>query len=93
MSDTGPTTAAPASSPLDARGLAAAVFVECKPLLKSRTLWSLVVVCASMLAAQLGHKIADAQQQQIIDLVTSVVNGGGLTAAALFRVVATTTLS
>jgi hypothetical protein len=61
---------------------------EAKPILQSRTIWALIVTVAAYAANKLGAHVGGAQVNQIVDLVTTVVQGGGITAAALFRVTA-----
>jgi hypothetical protein len=70
-----------------------AAFIAAKPLLRSRTIWSLIVVAAATAAGHFGHQIAPAAQSAIVDDIVTVIQGGGLTAAALFRVVASKALT
>jgi len=67
---------------------AQAVYAEAKPFLRSRTVWALVVTVIAWTANRAGAHIGDPQIQSIVDLVTTVVQGGSLSAAALFRVLA-----
>ena len=86
MTDAGPTTVTTSTITLGAVEAAA------KPLLASRTLWALVVTVIAWGANKAGAHITDATTSQIVDLVTTIMQGGGITAAALFRVVASTSL-
>lgn len=70
------------------QGLAQAAFAEAKPLLQSRTLWALLVTVVAYGVNKIGGHFSDAQTAQVIDIVTSLVQGGGVTAAAVFRVAA-----
>jgi hypothetical protein len=71
----------------------AAAEAQVKPLLASRTIWSLIVVGGAMIARHFGDQFTDGQQQALIDAIMTVVQGGGLTAAAVFRVVASKQLT
>jgi hypothetical protein len=70
-----------------------AAYAEVKPILKSRTIWALVVAVVAWTANKAGAHIGDAQINQIVDLVTTVAQGGAVSAAALFRVVASKPLN
>jgi hypothetical protein len=82
-----PAAAADAPMPTLAQAVTAAE-AQAKPLLRSRTIWSLIVVAGATAAQHLGYQFADSQQSALLDAIMTVVQGGGLTAAALFRVVA-----
>ena len=62
---------------------------EIKPILRSRTIWALVITVLAYAANRAGAHVADTQVSGMIDLVTNVIQGGGITMAALGRVVAT----
>ncbi len=86
------TQAPPAPLPTLAQAEAAA-FADAKPLLKSRTLWSLIVVAGATAAGRLGHQISGNAQAALVDDIVTLLQGGGLTMAMLFRVVASKTLT
>jgi hypothetical protein len=64
----------------------AAIEPDLKPLLKSKTLWSLAVAAAALIAQRLGHPITPETQTALLDNLATVVEGLGLVFAAIFRI-------
>ena len=65
-----------------------AAFQAAKPFFKSRTIWALVVVAGANVANHMGAHFTTGQEAAWIDTLTGLAQGGGLTAAALFRILA-----
>lgn len=59
-----------------------------KPLYQSRTLWGAVITAIAMIAQAAGVGISDAEQQQLVDLLTYAGEGVGLGLVIWGRIVA-----